>query len=153
MSDSTARLRQLVRQAKALDSLRKFANTTEDAKCEEELKGFWNRVAVAYQDVSKVFEAEGLKVQSLDRDYEPGFSVQDLPGSRFIFWIALAGRKPVALARRKADSNPASHVVSAPQLCSRSSCDLCDVTHTDIVNAITYAYDKSFFGQVHPVKP
>jgi len=140
MNDSTERLRQLIQKPKALDSLHKLANATQDGKSEEDLKGFWNTVAAAYKEVSKAFQAEGLKVEKLDRDYEPGFSVQDLPGRvPFSFWIEVTAGKPLARARR------GSLVVSTPQLCCKKTYDLRDITEADVVGAVTYAYDKSFF--------
>lgn len=145
MNDSVQRLRKIIVASRARDSLKKFANMCEEAEYENDIKEFNNKVATAFQEARTGFSAEGLQMEKIERDYDPGFSVLDSPDSRFIFWIELHGRRPVAKARRKADSLPGASVVSTPELCSTKPCDIRNVSPENIMNAIVYAYEKSFF--------
>jgi hypothetical protein len=150
MNDSVGDLRRIIQDSRAREALKTFAVMSEEAEYENDIKGFYDKVAAAFQEVSRGFVAEGLKMERLERDFEPGFYVQDRAGTRFIFWIEMDFRRPrhaVARALRKADSSPVAARVATQKFCSKEPGDLRDVSQSDIVGAIVYSYEKSFFGQ------
>jgi hypothetical protein len=138
MDDSLNRLRKLIREAQSRHSLENFAKTSKLTADEKDLKDFWDLVATAYQEISNAVAAEGLKVEKLNRDFDPGFSIEDLPGlPNFTFWIQTIDRHPKAHARR------GTLVVSTPELSSNKPVDISKVTQKDIKAAVTYAYEFS----------
>lgn len=145
MDDPIEKLRKLFQEQQAMNELKDFAQKAETAQLEKEWKNFVGKILTRAFDRVRA-EVFGQTYQPLTEKTDPGFKVKDRPDSEFWFWIEFKGCGPVAKAARKFDGSSVLKTVATPQLSPKQNFELGDVTEEDVLAAIAFAYEKSFFG-------
>lgn len=145
MKEPTDKLRKIFEEHQALAELVKFVETSEKDRLEKDWKEFISKVVNPAFDRVKRDVFKEMFSDLPEKNAEPGFKAKDFPNSEFWFWIELRDRLPKVQARRKNLQSSGLSGVATLQLKSDKDFSLADVTEDNIVSAITYSYEKSFF--------
>jgi hypothetical protein len=145
MKQPIDKLRKIFEEHQTLKELAQFVETNEKDRLEKDWKEFVNKVVNPAFDKIKREVFKEMFSDLPEKIAEPGFKVKDFKNSEFWFWIELQGGLPKAQARRKnLQSARVSGVATLP-LNSELNFSFADVTEDDVISAITYSYEKSFF--------